>query len=450
MGFKKDFIWGVATSSYQIEGAAFEDGKGASIWDVYAHVDGNVFEGHTGDVACDHYHLFRKDVALMAELGVKAYRFSISWPRVLPQGTGPVNEKGVAFYSALVDELLRHGITPYITLYHWDQPYELYKRGGWLNPDSPKWFGEYAALVAARLGGRAKHFITFNEPQVFIGLAFVDGTQAPGYKLPTRDTLQMAHHVMLAHGYASQAIRAAVPGAQIGYAPTSNVPVPASGSAADIEAAKRAYFEMPPGTDWSWNVAWWSDPVMLGRYPEDGLKLLEKDLPKITGSDLETIHQKPDFYGQNIYRGIPTRATEGGWESLPHPPGGPKTAIGWHVDFDCLYWGVKFLYDRYKTPIFITENGMSGTDWPDESGQVNDTARIDYLRRHLKGLRRAAEEGVAVDGYFEWSFMDNFEWTRGYSDRFGIVYVDYSTQKRIPKASFGWYRDMIRQNGEHL
>ena len=450
MSFEKEFVWGAATSSYQIEGAPFEDGKGASIWDVYSHLPGKVFEGHHGDVACDHYHRFHEDVLLMARLGIKAYRFSISWPRVMPMGTGNVNQKGLDFYSRLVDDLLAHGITPYATLYHWDQPYELYKRGGWLNPDSPKWFADYAAEVARALGDRVKHFITFNEPQVFIGLAFVEGVHAPGLRLPVNETLTMAHHVMLAHGMASMELRSLIPDVKIGYAPTSNVPVPVTRKTEDVEAARKAYFTMPENGDWSWNVSWWSDPVMLGQYPDDGLRILEKNLPQIGQEDMKIIHQKPDFYGQNIYRGIPVKADGHGWKEVLHKPGSPKTAINWHVDFDCLYWGVKFLYERYGTPVMITENGMSSHDWPSLDGAVHDPARIDYLHRHLLGLRKASEEGASVAGYFQWSLMDNFEWARGYNDRFGLIYVDYETQERIPKDSFEWYRDTILCNGENL
>lgn len=451
MSFSKDFVWGVATSSYQIEGAALEDGKGLSIWDAYSHQEGKTFEGDNGDVACDHYHRYKEDIRLMAELGVKAYRFSVSWPRVLPDGTGRVNETGIRFYSDLVDEMLRYGITPYLTLYHWDMPYELYKRGGWLNPDSPKWFAEYAGLIAGRLGDRVKHYMTFNEPQVFIGLAYVDGVHAPGHKFSRKDTLQMAHNVLLAHGLGVQAIRGRIPDARIGYAPTSNVPVPVTGRPEDIEAARRAFFEMPADGNWSWNTAWWSDPVLLGSYPADGMEILKQDLPDIGQDDMKTICQPLDFYGQNIYRGVPTRADEAGNpRQVPYPQGDPKTAIGWHVNFDCLYWGTKFLYERYKKPIFITENGMSCHDWVHLDNKVHDPQRIDYLRRHLLWLRKAAEEGVEVAGYFQWSFMDNFEWARGYNDRFGIVYVDYQTQERIPKDSYYWYRKTIEENGENL
>lgn len=450
MSFQKDFVWGVATSAYQIEGAAAEDGRGPSIWDAYVKEPGRVFEGHTGEVACDHYHRFLEDVALMKRLGVKAYRFSVSWSRVLPEGVARVNEAGLRFYEQLVDALLENGITPYLTLYHWDLPYALHLRGGWLSPDSPQWFAEYAALIGRRLGDKVKHYMTFNEPQVFIGTAFTEGAHAPGYCVSRPQALQMTHHVLLAHGRAVQALRAAVPGAKIGWAPTSNARVPLTGAAADIAAAKEAYFSVP-ADNWAWSVAWWSDPVMLGRYPEEGLRALEADLPPIGADDLAIIHQPLDFYGQNIYRGVPTRmGADGRPETVLDPPGSPKTAIGWHVNFDCLYWGTKFLYERYKTPIYITENGMSAHDWPDAEGQVHDPQRIDYLRRHLAYLRRAAEEGVDIAGYFEWSLLDNFEWTRGYHDRFGLVYVDFATQQRIPKDSFSWYAKTIAANGENL
>jgi len=450
MSFPKDFVWGVATSAYQIEGASGQDGRGPSIWDVYTKEPGQIFEGHTGDVACDHYHLWPVDVALMAKLGIKAYQFSVSWPRVLPNGIGQLNESGLQFYEEMVDGLLEQGITPYLTLYHWDLPQALQERGGWLSPEASEWFAEYAAIIGKRLGGRVKHYMTFNEPQVFIGNAFCQGMHAPGWRTSRAQALQMAHHVLLAHGKAVQALRATVPGAQIGWAPTSNARVPVTDNIADVEAARRAYLSVP-GDDWAWSVTWWSDPVMLGHYPEDGLHELERDLPQIGTADMKTICQPLDFYGQNIYRGIPTRMGTGGQpEKVAYPQGGPRTAIGWHVNFDCLYWGTKFLYERYKTPIYITENGMSAHDWPDREGKVHDPQRIDYLCRHLAHLRRACEDGIDVRGYFEWSLLDNFEWKRGYNDRFGLVYVDFVTQQRIPKDSFAWYARTIKENGENL
>lgn len=451
MMFKKDFAWGTATSAYQIEGAVNEDERGASVWDVFSHQPGKTAYGHTGDIACDHYHRFRQDVELMAQLGVKAYRFSVSWSRILPEGTGVVSKKGLQFYSDLVDCLLLHGIVPYITLYHWDLPYALYLRGGWLNPDSPRWFAEYAAVVGRRLGARVKHFITMNEPQVFIGCSFVQGVHAPGVRMERKECLQMAHHVLLAHGLAVQSLRAEVPNAQIGIAPTSEAALPADQSTQAVEAARRAFFSVDAGDDWVWSVAWWSDPILLGHYPEDGLRVLGQDLPQIGQNDLTIISQPIDFYGQNIYRGRPMcKNAQGQYQFAEHKAGAPKTAIGWFVDFDCLYWASKFLYERYQKPIYITENGMSSHDWISLDGKVHDSARIDYLHRHLQGLRRAAEEGVEIAGYFQWSLLDNFEWAQGYGDRFGLVYVDFETQQRIPKDSFAWYQSVISQNGGNL
>lgn len=451
MAFKKDFIWGAATSAYQIEGAAFEDGKGPSIWDVYSHQPGKIVDGQDGDIACDHYHRFAEDVKLMAKLGIKGYRFSISWPRVFPQGVGKVNEKGLDFYERLVDLLLEYQIEPFVTLYHWDMPSALFLQGGWLNPDSPRWFAEYASAVARRLKGKVRNYITFNEPQVFVGCSCLQGVHAPGILMERKECLQMGHHILLAHGRAVQALRAVDPLAKIGYAPTSDAAVPVSTDIADLSAAKEFYYSTPGGDDWVWSTCWWSDPVLFGRYPEDGLRKLARDLPNIGGEDLKIISQPIDFYGQNIYRGSYVgRGQDGKPEKIDHPAGSPRTTMGWLTTSDCLYWATKMLYERYKKPIYITENGMSGTDWVSLDGNVHDPARIDYLHRHLLGLRRAADEGVEISGYFQWSLMDNFEWSEGYTKRFGLIYVDYETQQRIPKDSFEWYRGIIACNGQNL
>lgn len=451
MGFDKSFVWGAATSAYQIEGAFSDDGKGASIWDVYSHQPGKIVDGGSGDIACDHYHRLEEDVRLMADLGIKGYRFSISWPRVLPRGVGPVNEAGLDFYEHLVDLLLQNGIEPYVTLYHWDLPYSLYLRGGWMNPDSPKWFAAYAQTVAKRLRGKVRSYITLNEPQVFIGCAFQQGVHAPGILMERRECLQMAHNVLLAHGHAVQALRSVDSAVRIGYAPTSDAAIPASCSEADLAAARELYFSVPGGNDWVWSTAWWSDPVFFGRYPADGLEALRADMPAIGADDMKIIAQPIDFYGQNVYRGYYVRRGEDGRpQKLEHPLGSARTTMDWTVTPDCLYWAVKMLYERYQKPICITENGMSGTDWVSLDGKVHDTARIDYLHRHLLGLRRAAEEGIALEGYFQWSLMDNFEWGQGYTKRFGLIYVDYETQRRIPKDSFDWYRQTIACNGANL
>ena len=450
MGFAKDFVWGAATSSYQIEGTGRDSGKGQNIWDVFTKEPGRVYEGHTGDIACDHYHRFREDVAYMKELGLKGYRFSIDWSRVLPEETGKVNEKGIDFYNALIDELLEQGIEPYITLYHWELPYDIYKRGGWMNPEIVEWFGQYARLVAERFSDRVKYFFTLNEPQCFVGLGFLQGCHAPGVKAPLRDTFEMAHNALKAHGRAVQMLRAyGKQNVQIGYAPTSGMCYPEKETPKDIEAARKALFALPDDlSNWTWNVSWWSDPVILGKYPEEGMKKYEKYLPVITDEDMKLISQPIDFYGQNIYNGRCIRmGTDGRPEEVRRPAGFPKTATNWPVTPEALYWGPKFLYERYRKPIYITENGMACHDTVSQDGKVHDPNRIDFLARYLKNLKRAAEE-IDIRGYFQWSLMDNFEWDKGYAERFGIIYVDFETQERIWKDSAYWYRDLIRRNGD--
>ena len=448
--FDKNFLWGTASSSYQIEGTGRDSGKGQNIWDVFTKEPGRVYEGHTGDIACDHYHRFREDVAYMKELGLKGYRFSIDWSRVLPEGTGKVNEKGIDFYNALIDELLEQGIEPYITLYHWELPYEIYKRGGWMNPEIVEWFGQYARLVAERFSDRVKYFFTLNEPQCFVGLGFLQGCHAPGVKAPLRDTFEMAHNALKAHGRAVQMLRAyGKQNVQIGYAPTSGMCYPEKETPKDIEAARKALFALPDDlSNWTWNVSWWSDPVILGKYPEEGMKKYEKYLPVITDEDMKLISQPIDFYGQNIYNGRCIRmGTDGRPEEVRRPAGFPKTATNWPVTPEALYWGPKFLYERYRKPIYITENGMACHDTVSQDGKVHDPNRIDFLARYLKNLKRAAEE-IDIRGYFQWSLMDNFEWDKGYAERFGIIYVDFETQERIWKDSAYWYRDLIRRNGD--
>lgn len=451
MGFNKDFVWGVATASYQIEGAYKEGGKGLNIWDVFSHQPGAVQGGHTGDVACDHYHRFKEDIALMKELGIKAYRFSLSWTRIFPDGTGEVNKEGVKFYSDLIDELIKNGIEPYITLFHWDYPYALYKKGGWLNEESVKWFADYAAKVSELYSDRVKHFITFNEPQCFIGLGFLSGAHAPGLKVPYKDVFQMCHNVLKAHGAAVIALREnAKQSLKIGYAPTYSARYPSTNKLEDIEAARKDFFACPQlGRDVMWNVSWWSDPVVLGRYPEDGLKMYKDYLPEITEEDMKLISQPIDFYAQNIYHGAEVRAGEDGKPKyVERCAGSPKTAIQWPITPECLHWASKFFYERYKLPFYITENGMSAHDVVSLDGKVHDPNRIDYLNRYLLELEKAVDEGVPVEGYFLWSFMDNFEWAKGYTERFGIVFVDYETQQRIPKDSAYWYKDWIEAHNK--
>jgi len=452
MGFSENFVWGAATSAYQIEGAVKEEGKGEHIWDVYVKEPGHIYGGHNGDRACDHYHRFREDVSIMKEIGIMAYRFSIDWSRVLPEGFGSVNERGIAFYDSLIDELLKNGIEPYITLHHWELPYEIYKRGGWMNPQIVEWFGEYARLIAERFSDRVTHFFTLNEPQCFVGLGYLTGDHAPGIKAPLRDTFEMAHNVLKAHGRAVQMLRQY--GKQkltVGYAPTCGMCYPETENAEDIEAARQALFAMnQDDQNWTWNVSWWSDPVLLGNYPEEGLKRYEPYLPRITDEDMKLIAEPIDVYGQNIYNGRCIRMGRDGMpEEVKRCEGFPKTAVSWPVTPEALYWGPKFLYERYRKPVYITENGMSCHDVVSIDGKVHDPNRTDFLARYLKELKRAAGE-IDLRGYFHWSLMDNFEWEKGYSERLGLVYVDYQTQQRMKKDSAYWYRDVIRSNGVKL
>ena len=449
MGFKKDFVWGAATASYQIEGAWNEDGRGLSVWDVFSQQAGKTFCGHTGNIACDHYHRFKEDVSLMRELGIKAYRFSISWSRIFPNGTGEINEKGVKFYSDLIDELIKNGIEPYITLFHWDYPYELHKKGGWMNPDSVEWFKNYAATISALYLDRVKHFITFNEPQCFIGSGYLNGEHAPGLKVLYKDIFLMCHNVLKAHGAAVIALREnAKQPILVGYAPTCSVCYPSTNSPENISAAREEYFKCPPlGDGVMWNVSWWSDPVILGHYPEDGLEMYKEYLPEITKEDMELICQPLDFYAQNIYNGKEVLvSSDGKAEFSRKKTGAPKTGSQWSITPECLNWGPRFLYERYKLPIYITENGMSAHDVLSLDGKVHDPNRIDFLNRYLLELEKASENGADVAGYFLWSFIDNYEWARGYNERFGIVFVDYETQKRIPKDSAYWYKEWIEKH----
>ena len=450
--FAKNFVWGAASSAYQVEGAYNEDGKGPSIWDVAVREPGHVPEGHTGDIACDHYHRFREDVALMKSLGLKAYRFSLSWTRLLPAGTGKVNGEGVRFYDGLIDALLENGIEPYITLYHWDLPYALYRRGGWLNPESPEWMGELAKLAAERFSDRVTHFFTINEPQCFVGLGFLNGTHAPWLKCPLPDTFAMAHNVLKAHGYAVRMLRKyGKQPLEIGCAPTCSMAYPATNRPEDIEAARQYLFAMPEDArNWTWNVSWWSDPVMLGHYPEEGLARFACCLPRITDEDMRLIAEPIDVYGQNIYNGHCIRMGENGRpEIVRRYEGFPRGANGWPLTPEALYWGPKFLYERYRKPLYITENGMSCHDAVSLDGKVHDPNRIDFLDRYLRELKRAASE-IDLRGYFHWSLTDNFEWEKGYTERFGLIYVDFQTQKRVPKDSAFHYREMISTNGENL
>ncbi|MBN2447400.1 MAG: beta-glucosidase [Phycisphaerae bacterium] len=450
MAFRNDFAWGAATAAYQIEGAHEADGKGPSVWDMFCRRPGAVRNGDTGNVACDHYGRWQDDVALMREMGLNAYRLSISWPRVLPEGRGTVNERGLAFYERLIDALRDANIEPMVTLFHWDYPYALYRRGGWLNPDSPRWFADYARLVVERLSDRVRDWVTLNEPQVFIGDGHHGGKHAPGLRLPLDEVLLAGHNALLGHGLAAQAIRAAARSpVNVGIAMAVSVKIPASDSAADVSAARQALFAAQPGGCWC--NGWWLDPVAHGRYPEESLRLHEATAPRVAPGDMETIAQPLDFVGYNIYTAEHIRAgADGQPVSVPRAPGHPHSLFNWPIDPENLYWGPKLLYETYPVPLHITENGMSNIDWVSVDGACHDPQRIDMTARSLAALSRAADDGVDVRGYYHWSLMDNFEWAEGYHQRFGLVHVDYATLKRTPKDSAKWYRQVIATNGANL
>jgi beta-glucosidase len=450
MSFPSGFVWGAAASAYQIEGATRADGRGMSVWDMLCRKDGAIYDGHTGDTACDHYHRWRQDVLMMKEMRLAAYRLSVAWPRVLPDGTGKINEAGLAFYDQLIDGLLEVGITPWVTLFHWDYPYELYCRGGWLNPESPEWFAEYTGVVARCLGDRVKHWITLNEPQCFLNLGHREGIQAPGLKLAWMDVLRATHHALMAHGRSVQTLREHCKLRPIiGWSPLGSCCYPATDNPRDVEAARSRTLS---GTQKSlWTTTLFSDPVCLGRYPEDALRNWGDDFPKFTPAQMQTIHQPIDFYGMNIYQGQRMQAdAEGQAVAIEREPGHAINAYHWPIEPATLYWGPRFVHERYGLPIYITENGLSCLDWVATDGHVHDPQRIDFMRRYLTELGRAIDDGVDVRGYFHWSLMDNFEWADGYRQRFGLVHVDYRTQKRTLKDSARWYANLIQTNGKEI
>jgi beta-glucosidase len=434
--FPKDFVWGVATSAYQIEGAHDADGRGPSIWDGFCRLPGAIASGDTGATACDHYHRWPEDLRLLRDLGVKAYRFSIAWPRVLPQGRGQVNTAGLDFYERLVDALRAAGIEPYPTLYHWDLPQALQDLGGWPARDTASAFADYAAVVATRLGDRVRHWTTHNEPMVVTVFGHFSGTHAPGVKDP-QAALQTAHHLLLSHGQAAQAIRAGARGpVQVGIALNLQPVDPLSDSPEDRQAAWRL--------DGFVN-RWFLDPLFRGEYPQDLLPHFGPLAPKVQSGDLETIRAPLDFLGVNYYSRVRVRhKPEGLLQAEQVETSGGERSLMWEVYPEGLGRLLDRLVTEYRPPaILITENGMPLEDVPDAGGMVNDAPRIDFLRRHLAQLQEALARGAPVRGYFVWSLLDNFEWSLGYRMRFGLVHVDFATQQRTPKASARWYSQQI-------
>ncbi len=447
--FPSDFVWGTATSSYQIEGAAREDGRGKSIWDRFAHTPGKVKNGDTGDIAADHYHRYPQDIAIMRDIEVKAYRFSIAWPRILPAGDGAVNEAGLAFYDRLVDGLLEAGIAPFATLYHWDMPQQIYERlGGWASCEMSDHFAHYVDVVSRRLGDRVRYWATFNEPRIFTMLGYHRGTHAPGLT-DERLSVQAAHHVMLAHGKSVPILRANVPHAQVGIVYALSA-VETSSDHPDVLARARIQHAR--------TNCWFVEPVLKGCYAPELLELPEFAGLQIEPGDMEIISRPIDWVGVNYYsRTMITLdhvqgtavAMMGGYASNQKLPGEtlPRTAVGWEIYPPGLYSVLKRLNDDYAPKaIYITENGAAFEDIVSPDGRVHDEPRVEFLREHFKVAWQSIQEGIPLRGYFVWSLMDNFEWAHGYGPRFGLVYIDYVTLERRLKDSARFYQSVIATN----
>ncbi|MGL4982972.1 MAG: GH1 family beta-glucosidase [Treponemataceae bacterium] len=449
MSFSKDFIWGAATAAYQIEGAYDVDGKTDSIWDTFSKKEGVIFEGHTGFTACDHYHRYKEDVQLMKQAGIKHYRFSISWPRILPNGTGEVNKKGIAFYDNLINELIGAGIEPWITMFHWDYPEVLYQKGGWLNDDSSAWFEHYAKILVDHFSDRVTHWFIINEPQCFASGHVKNWEHAPSVNFSVEQQMIMVRNILLAYGKSSLAIKKfAKKAPKIGFASTANPAYPETNSKEDIEATRIFTYETK--TPWQplFNTSLWCDPIFFGKYPKELLDDMGYT-PLIKDGDMEIIHQAPDFYGVNYYHSPKVRMGKNGKPELCEKPiGWAHTAMNWPYTPEAIYWMAKFHYERYQKPIIVSENGLASVDWICADGKVHDGARVDYIGTHIRGLKEAAKDGIPIAGYFYWSLMDNFEWAFGYSQRFGIIHVDYQTQKRTLKDSAFFYKKVIETNGE--
>lgn len=458
--FNKNFLWGTASSSYQIEGAFAEDGKGLSIWDTFSNKPGNIAHDENGNKACDHYHRYREDIALMKSLGIQAYRFSISWPRIFPDGIvkdsdGNIryNKAGLDFYDNIVNFCLENNIKPFITIYHWDLPQALEDKGGWLNRETAFVFADYAEFICEHFSDRVANIATINEPQIISGLGYMLGLHAPGKKLDAVSVLSVIHHLALAHGLAVTKMRAvAKQPVKTGFSSTGGLCYPSKECDEDIDAARAECFNIVKG-NMTFNHTIFCDMTCLGRYPdiagtelhlEPGLEKIGhyEELPFVKKSDIELIHQPIDYLGINVYNGHEINAA--GY--INKKPGSPRTALGWPVTPGVMNYGIRYLYERYNLPIYIFEDGLACNDIISLDGKVHDSNRIDFLTRYLTDLEKAYKAGVPILGYFHWSFTDNFEWHSGYDPRFGLVFVDYETQQRIPKDSAYWYSDLIKKS----
>lgn len=435
--FPRNFVWGIAASAYQIEGAVCDDGRGPSIWDEFCARPGATAQGQTGAVACDHYHRWNADLDLIADYGFRSYRLSTAWPRIIPDGDGAVNGKGLDFYDRLVDGLLARDISPMVCLYHWDLPAALERKGGWQSRTTVEAFARYAGIVARRLGDRVKWWGPINEIPVILHEGYRHGTHAPGLKAPEQVISQVAHHLLLAQGLATLSIRAELPKATVGMIHNAFVPVPFSESPEDVAAAQSRFAE---------ENDWLLHPVFRGSYPAARWNALGADIPRVQDGDLDAIATPLDFFGLNYYLSWEVVSTHAG--AVHTEKHFPRTFMGWDIVEDGLYWGLRFAQECYAPrALLVTENGCGYPDEPNVAGRIDDFARIAYFRAHLRMLHRAISEGLPVGGYWVWSILDNFEWAYGYSKRFGLTFVNFESQERIPKESARWWKRVIAQNG---
>ncbi len=441
--FPKGFVWGAASSAIQIEGSPAADGGGRSVWDEFCSHKGHIYEDADCSIACDAYHRYEEDLDLLASMGLKAYRFSASWARIDPAGDGNWNQAGLAYYDKVIDACLKRGIEPYLTLHHWELPQAVEDRGGWLERKTAEAFARYAGMCAAHFGDRVRTFFTMNEPQIILGLGHRIGLHAPGKKLPEESCMKVWKNLLLALGLSHRAVREAAPQALTGFVPTGNLCYGSTESEADRRAAERATFTLEKDT-WTFNHALFCDPVFFGtleRAEGPMAGILEKQL---TADDWKTIHFQPDILGVNVYNGHEIRAGEDGNPVyVPRPVGHPVTALKWPVTPKVMHHGIVSLWKRYQTPIVVAENGLSCNDKIYLDGKVHDADRIDFLTRYLNCLAEAPAE-ADIRGYFHWSLTDNFEWHSGYGERFGLIYIDYPTQRRIPKDSAAWFGNYVK------
>ncbi len=437
----KPFLYGVSTSAFQIEGDDGTQGRGISVWDTFCKREGVIYQGHDGVRAAGHYDNMEKDVRLMAQMNAQAYRFSTAWPRLLPDGVGKINQKGVDFYDRLIDELLKENIVPYLTMYHWDLPQTLSDKGGLQSEDFPKWFAEYAHLLVDKYGDRVNKFITFNEPINAVNSSYHSGVFAPALRLSEEKTMLCLHNMLLAHGEAGRILHT-VKDAEVTIAVSTFEEYPATLDEETIEGARKRFFEQPVEPT---SIDTLLDPVYFGKYPD---RIYEK-FPILGESryveDMKKIQGQANVIGYNNYSGYPV---DKNGNAAPRKEPAPMTDMGNFVDPNGMYWGIKFLVDRYQKPVVITENGMACADTVSADGRVHDTARVDFLKKHTATMKKLIAEGVDIRGYFIWSFLDNFEWLFGYSKRFGTVFVDFDTLERIPKDSYYWYAKFIEEESK--